>query len=35
MNEEEQQTPLLPDLTDLDEARRAFVMSEIFARKYE
>ena len=30
----EPDTLLLPDLTDIDEARKAFIASEIFNRKY-
>ena len=30
----EQNSPLLPDLTDIDEARRAFIASEILTRKW-
>lgn len=29
------QKPLLPDMSDVDEARNAFIASEIFNRKYE
>lgn len=32
--EEQQDTPLIPDLSDADEARKAFIASEIFNRKY-
>jgi hypothetical protein len=27
--------PLLPDMSDVEEARKAFIASEIFNRKYE
>jgi len=33
-NINEQNTPLVPDLTDIDEARRAFIASEILTRKW-
>ena len=31
----QEENPLLLDLTDVDEARKAFIASEIFNRKYE
>ena len=31
----QEETPLLLDMTDVDEARKAFIASEIFNRKYE
>ena len=31
---DEQNTNLVPDLTDAEEARKAFIASEIFNRKY-
>ena len=35
LNELEQETSeLLPDFTDIDEVRKAFVANEIFNRKY-
>lgn len=33
-NEGQQNSPLIPDLSDADEARKAFIASEIFNRKY-
>ena len=33
-NIKEQNNPLLPDLTDVEEARRAFIASEILNRKW-
>lgn len=30
-----QESALLPDLSDAEEARKAFIASEIFNRKYE
>lgn len=33
-NEGPQNTPLIPNLSDADEARKAFIASEIFNRKY-
>ena len=33
-NEEQQNTSLIPDLSDAEEARKAFIASEIFNRKY-
>ena len=32
--EEQQNQPFIPNLSDQDEARRAFIASEIFNRKY-
>ncbi len=29
-----QENPLLPNMSDADEARKAFIASEIFNRKY-
>jgi len=35
MNElDKQESPLLPDMSDVEEARKAFIASEIFNRKY-
>lgn len=36
MNEQinNQENPLLPDLSDAEEARKAFIAGEIFNRKY-
>lgn len=31
---DDQNTELIPDLTDAEEARKAFIASEIFNRKY-
>ena len=31
---DEQNATLIPDLTDVEEARKAFIASEIFNRKY-
>ena len=31
---DEQNTSLIPDLTNVDEARKAFIANEIFNRKY-
>ena len=31
----QQDNPLLPDVSDVEEARKAFIASEIFNRKYE
>ncbi len=33
-NNEEKNTTVLPDLTDAEEARKAFIASEIINRKY-
>lgn len=33
-SKEVESTPILPDLSDPEEARKAFIMSEIFNRKY-
>ena len=33
-NDRTSETDLLPQLTNIDEARKAFVVSEIFNRKY-
>ena len=33
-NDRKSEAQLLPELTDIDEARKAFVASEIFNRKY-
>ena len=30
-----QESALLPDMSDVEEARKAFIASEIFNRKYE
>ena len=30
-----EENPILVDLSDVDEARKAFIASEIFTRKYE
>ena len=35
MNELDNTQPLLPDMSDVEEARKAFIASEIFNRKYE
>ena len=34
MKEENENTTLVPDLTDPEEAKKAFIASEIFNRKY-
>ncbi len=34
-SEEEKQDSLIPDLTDPQEARKAFIASEILQRKYD
>lgn len=31
---DEQNTNIVPDLTDVEEARKAFIANEIFNRKY-
>ena len=31
---EEENTSIVPDLTDVEEARKAFIANEIFNRKY-
>jgi len=33
-NEAAESNPLLPDFSDIDEVRKAFVMSELLNRKY-
>lgn len=33
-NEAAEHNPLLPDFSDIDEVRKAFVMSELINRKY-
>jgi hypothetical protein len=34
LDKNKQENPLLADLSDADEARKAFIASEIFNRKY-